>query len=80
MEYIDSLRVFRSAVELKSFTHAADTHGIARPAVSRTIAALDARMGCRLLNRTTRQVSLTDAAERFYEGCVRILDTFFRTG
>ncbi|WP_118184397.1 LysR family transcriptional regulator [Paraburkholderia phosphatilytica] len=74
MEYIDSLRVFRSVVELKSFTRAADTHGIARPVVSRTIAALEARMGCRLLNRTTRQVSLTDAAERFYEGCVRILD------
>jgi DNA-binding transcriptional LysR family regulator len=31
-------------------------------------------MGCRLLNRTTRQLSLTEAAERFYEGCVRILD------
>ncbi|RDU97418.1 LysR family transcriptional regulator [Trinickia dinghuensis] len=74
MEYIDSLRVFRSVVEFKSFTRAADTHGLARPVVSRAIAELEARVGCRLLNRTTRQVSLTEAAERFYEGCVRILD------
>jgi DNA-binding transcriptional LysR family regulator len=74
MEYVESLRVFRSVVELKSFTRAADIHGLARPAVSRAIAGLEERMGCRLLNRTTRQVSLTEAAERFYEGCVRILD------
>jgi DNA-binding transcriptional LysR family regulator len=74
MEYVESLRVFRSVVELKSFSRAADIHGLARPAVSRAIAGLEERMGCRLLNRTTRQVSLTEAAERFYEGCVRILD------
>ena len=74
MEYIESLRVFRSVVESKSFTRAADIHGLTRPAVSRAIAALETRVGCRLLNRTTRQISLTEAAERFYEGCVRILD------
>ncbi|MFM0205861.1 LysR family transcriptional regulator [Paraburkholderia sediminicola] len=74
MEYVESLRVFRSVVELKSFTRAADLHGLTRPAVSRAIAGLEERMGCRLLNRTTRQLSLTEAAERFYEGCVRILD------
>ncbi|CAE6808179.1 LysR family transcriptional regulator [Paraburkholderia haematera] len=74
MEYVESLRVFRSVVELKSFTRAADMHGLTRPAVSRAIAGLEERMGCRLLHRTTRQISLTEAAERFYEGCVRILD------
>ena len=74
MEYVESLRVFRSVVELKSFTRAADMHGLTRPAVSRAIAGLEERMGCRLLHRTTRQLSLTAAAERFYEGCVRILD------
>jgi DNA-binding transcriptional LysR family regulator len=74
MDHVDSLRVFRSVVELKSFSRAADVHGLARPAVSRAIAGLEERVGCRLLYRTTRQVSLTEAAERFYEGCVRILD------
>jgi DNA-binding transcriptional LysR family regulator len=61
-------------VESKSFTRAADIHGLTRPAVSRAIAALEERVGCRLLHRTTRQISFTEAAERFYEGCVRILD------
>ncbi|MBN3761890.1 LysR family transcriptional regulator [Burkholderia sp. Ac-20365] len=74
MDYVESLRVFRSVVELKSFARAADMHGLARPAVSRAVSALEERVGCRLLHRTTRQVSLTEAAERFYEGCVRILD------
>ncbi|MFM0339503.1 LysR family transcriptional regulator [Paraburkholderia fungorum] len=74
MDYVDSLRIFRSVVESKSFTRAAEMHGLTRPAVSRAIAGLEERMGCRLLHRTTRQVSLTEAAERFYEGCARILD------
>ncbi|VWC73235.1 LysR family transcriptional regulator [Burkholderia lata] len=74
MDYIESMRVFRTVVELKSFSRAAEHHGMAPPAVSRTIAALEQKMGCRLLNRTTRRVSLTEAAERFYESCVRIID------
>lgn len=74
MDYVESLRIFRSVVETKSFTRAAEMHGLPRPAVSRAVAALEERMGCRLLHRTTRQVSLTEAAERFYEGCARILD------
>ncbi|AXF20699.1 LysR family transcriptional regulator [Burkholderia pyrrocinia] len=74
MDYIESMRIFRTVVELKSFARAADHHGMAPPAVSRAIAALEQRMGCRLLNRTTRRLSLTEAAERFYESCVRILE------
>jgi DNA-binding transcriptional LysR family regulator len=74
MDYVDSLRIFRSVVESKSFTRAAEMHGLTRPAVSRAIASLEERMGCRLLHRTTRQVSLTAAAEQFYAGCARILD------
>jgi DNA-binding transcriptional LysR family regulator len=74
MDYLDRLRVFRSVVEAKSFTRAADILGITTPAVSRAISGLEHRLGSRLLNRTTRQVSLTEAAEHFYEGCCRILD------
>jgi DNA-binding transcriptional LysR family regulator len=44
------------------------------PIVSRSISGLERRLGSRLFNRTTRQVSLTEAAEHFYEGCARILD------
>ena len=74
MDYFDKLRIFRSVVEQRSFTRAADIHGVARPVVSRAIAELEARFGCRLLHRTTRQVSLTEAAERIYERCAAALD------
>jgi DNA-binding transcriptional LysR family regulator len=74
MDYLESLRVFRSVVEAKSFTRAADMLGLTTPIVSRAIAGLEQRLGSRLFHRTTRQVSLTEAAERFYEGCARILD------
>ncbi|MFX1674506.1 LysR family transcriptional regulator [Paraburkholderia sp. A2WS-5] len=74
MDYIDTLRIFRSVVEARNFTRAADMHGIATPAVSRAIARLEKRLGSRLFHRTTRAVSLTEAAERFYDGCCRVLD------
>lgn len=74
MDYIDKLRIFRSVVEQRSFTRAADIHGLARPVVSRAVAELEARFGSRLLHRTTRQVSLTETAERIYERCAAVLD------
>ncbi|QBR01390.1 LysR family transcriptional regulator [Paraburkholderia pallida] len=74
MDYVESLRVFRTVVEARSFTRAADTLGVTTPVVSRAIAALEQRLGGRLFHRTTRQISMTETAERFYERCVRILD------
>ncbi|MGB8424042.1 LysR family transcriptional regulator [Paraburkholderia sp.] len=74
MDHIESLRVFRSVVEAKSFTRAADILGTSVPAVSRAISGLETRLGSRLLHRTTRQISMTETAERFYAGCCRILD------
>jgi len=74
MDYLESLRVFRAVVEARNFTRAADMLGLTTPIVSRSISGLERRLGSRLFNRTTRQVSLTEAAERFYEGCARILD------
>ena len=74
MDYLESLRVFRAVVEARSFTRAADMLGLTTPIVSRSISGLERRLGSRLFNRTTRQVSLTEAAEHFYEGCARILD------
>jgi DNA-binding transcriptional LysR family regulator len=74
MDYIDSLRIFRSVVEARSFTRAADMHSLTTPVVSRAIARLEKRLGNRLFHRSTRAVSLTESAERFYEGCCRVLD------
>jgi len=74
MEYIESLRLFRTIVEVKNFRRAGEMMDFSPSVVSRSIASLEERLGTRLLNRTTRQFSLTEAAERFYEGCCRILD------
>ena len=74
MDYVDTLRIFRSVVEARSFTRAADMHGLTTPVVSRAIARLEKRLVNRLFHRTTRAVSLTEAAEQFYDGCCRVLD------
>ena len=60
------LRAFVAVVEHEGFAPAARTLKVAPSGVSRLITNLEARLGTRLLNRTTRQVSLTDAGERFY--------------
>ncbi|HTH60772.1 MAG TPA: LysR family transcriptional regulator [Paraburkholderia sp.] len=74
MDHIDTLRIFRSVVEARSFTRAADMHGVTTSVVSRAIARLEKRLGNRLFHRTTRAVSLTETAEQFYDGCCRVLD------
>lgn len=74
MDYLTTLRVFRTVVEAKSFTRAADVLGLSPPVVSRAIATLEQRLGNRLFHRTTRHISLTETAEQFYVGCARVLD------
>jgi DNA-binding transcriptional LysR family regulator len=71
MDHIETLRVFCSVVEAKSFTHAANTLGVSKAVVSRSITGLEARLGVRLFQRSTRHVTLTEAAEQFYAGCSR---------
>jgi len=74
MDYLTSLRVFRTVVEAKSFARAADILGVSPPVVSRAIATLEQRLGNRLFHRTTRHISLTETAEQFFPGCTRVLD------
>ncbi|SAK50648.1 LysR family transcriptional regulator [Caballeronia catudaia] len=74
MDYLTSLKVFCTVVEAKSFSRAADILGLSPPVVSRAIAGLETRLGSRLFNRTTRQISLTETAERFFADCSRVLD------
>src|SRR6478609_1445821 len=74
MDYLTSLKVFCTVVEAKSFARAADILGLSPPVVSRAIAGLEERLGSRLFNRTTRQISLTETAERFFSDYSRLLD------
>src|SRR6202012_4642813 len=61
------LRAFAAVGEELSFSRAAAALGVTPSALSQTVRALEARVGVRLLNRTTRSVSLTDAGRSLYE-------------
>ncbi|MCC2099360.1 MAG: LysR family transcriptional regulator [Hyphomicrobiales bacterium] len=70
----NQMRAFVGVVEAGGFTSATARTGMSRAVISRNIIDLEDRLGTRLLNRTTRQVSLTDVGRSFYEKCRRILD------
>jgi len=65
--------IFFHVVDTQSFSAAARKLGIARSAVSRHIALLEKSIGVRLLNRTTRSLSLTEVGETYYRSCARIV-------
>jgi DNA-binding transcriptional LysR family regulator len=67
------MQVFATVASTGGFAAAARRLGTSPPAVTRTIAALEKRLGTRLLHRTTRVVRLTDAGERFLADCRRLL-------
>lgn len=68
-----ALRTFVTVVESGGFSRAASVLESTTAAVSRRVAALEKRLGTRLLNRTTRTMSLTEAGERYYRDLVEIL-------
>ena len=67
------LRTFVTVVEVGGFSRAASVLESTTAAVSRRVASLEKRLGARLLNRTTRTMSLTEAGERYYHDLVEIL-------
>lgn len=73
MDTLLSMRVFTRIVETGSFTRASDTTGLTTPRVSALLSALEQHLGCRLLNRTTRRIALTEDGQAYYERCVAVL-------
>jgi DNA-binding transcriptional LysR family regulator len=73
MDRFDGLSAFVAVADLKGFAAAARKLGLSASAVTRLVAALEERIGLRLLQRTTRSVSLTDAGARYLERARRIL-------
>jgi DNA-binding transcriptional LysR family regulator len=73
MDRIDAMQAFVTVADLQGFAPAARKLGLSPSAVTRLIAALEERLGARLLQRTTRQVTLTDAGARYLERIRRIL-------
>ncbi|CAN7387651.1 LysR family transcriptional regulator [Rhizobium rhizogenes] len=73
MDRFDAMRVFCRVVERRSFTLAAEDTGLPRSTVTDAVKQLEARLGVRLLQRTTRHVSPTLDGEAYYQRCLRIL-------
>lgn len=73
MDRFDSMRVFARIVERRSFTQAAEDLGLPRSSVTDAVKGLEARLGVRLLQRTTRQVSPTLDGEAYYQRCVQLI-------
>jgi DNA-binding transcriptional LysR family regulator len=73
MTAFDEMTSFVRVVEAGSISKAAEQLGMAKSGVSRRLAELESRLGVRLLNRTTRRSSLTDAGRSYYEGAVKLL-------
>lgn len=74
IDRLDGIGLFVQVVDSGSFALAADRAGLSRSAVGKAVARLEDRLGTRLLHRTTRSLSLTEAGQSFYERCRRILD------
>ena len=73
MDRLTSMAVFVRAVDLGSFAAAADALEMSGPMVGKHVRFLEERLGIRLLNRTTRRQSLTEAGQAYYERCRVVL-------
>jgi len=75
MDLLSEMVVFAKVVELRSFSAAARQLGLSSSAVSKSMGRLEAHMGAKLLNRTTRSVTPTDLGHEAYAGCTLISHT-----
>lgn len=66
------MMTFAKVVETKSFSAAADALATSKSMVSKQVSTLESALGVRLLNRTTRRMSLTEIGAAYYEHCLRI--------
>lgn len=73
MDPLDGIAAFARVVDSGSFSAAADRLGLSKSAVSAHVQRLEERLGIRLLNRTTRRLSVTEAGAAYYRHCARIL-------
>ena len=70
---LNEMLVFARVVQAGSFTAAAAGLRMPKSTVSRKVSELEERLDARLLNRTTRKLSLTDAGRTYYDYCARIV-------
>lgn len=73
MDQFKEIESFVAVAQLGSFVQAADRLGLSKAMVSRHVSELEARLGVRLMQRTTRRLSLSEAGAEYLQRCVRIL-------
>jgi len=73
VDTLEGMRVFAQVVESGSFSAAAERLGLSKALASKYVSQLEQRLGARLLNRTTRRLSLTEAGETYYRGARGLL-------
>ncbi|MFK7939783.1 MAG: LysR family transcriptional regulator [Roseovarius sp.] len=74
MDRLTEMEAFATVVDQGGFTDAARKMGISKSAVSKHVSSLEARLGARLLNRTTRRVSPTEIGLAYYDRALRVLN------
>jgi len=74
MDRVGAMQLFRRVAEAGSFSAISRETHIVHSTASKRIAGLEEYLGTRLLNRSTRQLHLTYAGQRYYERCCQILD------
>ncbi|MBH3371353.1 LysR family transcriptional regulator [Pseudomonas juntendi] len=73
MNPYEDMRIFAQVMEAGSFTAAADRLGMSKQSVSRRLMQLEARLGVRLLNRSTRRLDATPLGQQYYQSAMRLL-------
>ena len=73
MDRFAAMQVFVQVVESGSFARAAERLDVSTSACSRQVSELEAHLGTRLLNRTTRKLSLTESGQAFHERALQLL-------
>jgi DNA-binding transcriptional LysR family regulator len=74
-----SMTVFRRVAETGNFSVVAQELKLSQPTVSKQVAALENHLGIKLMNRSTRQLKLTDAGKQYYQHCRQIIDEIDET-
>lgn len=74
MDKLQGMKVFCRVFEAESFKLASDSLGISRPMVTRYINSIEEELGTKLLQRNTRNISITDAGRKYYQHCSAILE------
>ena len=71
--YFKPLRIYCDVVRHRSFSKAADVHGVSQPNASQAVHQLEQHLGVQLLDRSRRPFVLTSEGEQYYEGCRKLL-------